>query len=37
MKKAAGLLVVVRAFGLYTAFFGLLIVARAWVTQERYA
>ena len=36
-NPAAGLLVVVRAFGLYTAFFGLLTVARAWVTEARYA
>jgi len=36
-NPAAGLLVVVRVFGLYAVVVGLLTVAEAWVTQSRYA
>jgi uncharacterized membrane protein HdeD (DUF308 family) len=34
---AAGLLVIVRAFGLYAVVIGLLTVAQAWVMESRYA
>src|SRR4030095_2726807 len=34
---AAGLLVIVRAFGLYAIVIGLLTVAQAWVMESRYA
>jgi uncharacterized membrane protein HdeD (DUF308 family) len=37
MNPTAGLLVIMRAFGLYTVVVGLLTVARAWVTERRYA
>jgi uncharacterized membrane protein HdeD (DUF308 family) len=36
-NPAAGLLVLVRIFGLYAVVFGLLTVAQAWVTESRYA
>ncbi len=36
-NPAAGILVIVRVFGLYTVVVGLLIVARAWITEARYA
>jgi uncharacterized membrane protein HdeD (DUF308 family) len=36
-NPAAGILVIVRVFGLYTVVVGLLTVARAWVTEPRYA
>jgi uncharacterized membrane protein HdeD (DUF308 family) len=37
MNPAAGLLVIVRVFGLYAVVVGLLTVAQAWVTESRYA
>jgi len=36
-NPAAGILVIVRVLGLYTVVVGLLIVARAWITEARYA
>lgn len=36
-NPAAGLLVIVRAFGLYAVVIGLLTVAQAWVMESRYA
>ena len=36
-NPAAGILAIVRVFGLYTVVVGLLIVARAWITEARYA
>ena len=36
-NPAAGILAIVRAFGLYTVVVGLLTVARAWITEARYA
>jgi uncharacterized membrane protein HdeD (DUF308 family) len=36
-NPAAGILVIVRLFGLYTVVVGLLTVARAWITEPRYA
>ena len=36
-NPAAGILVIVRVFGLYTVVVGLLTVARAWITEARYA
>jgi uncharacterized membrane protein HdeD (DUF308 family) len=36
-NSAAGILVIVRVFGLYTVVVGLLTVARAWITEARYA
>jgi uncharacterized membrane protein HdeD (DUF308 family) len=36
-NPAAGILVIVRVFGLYTVVVGLLTVARAWITEPRYA